>query len=97
MIQLHVFDKKHTLDSKIQTSKSKRWIKIYHAKSNHKNVGVATLISDIIDFKKRNIAGYAKVNIAGNAIVKGTIFIRFRKHKRMHKTKIDKVDKVKTK
>ena len=35
--------------------KVRGWKKIFHANGNHKKAGVATLISDKIDFKMKNI------------------------------------------
>ena len=50
--QLHAVYKKHTLNIKPKIGGNfPVWRKIHHANSKHKKVGVATLISDKIDFK----------------------------------------------
>ena len=48
----------------------KEWKKIFHANGNQKNAGVATLISDKIDFKIRTVT---RDNEGHYIMIKGAI------------------------
>ena len=49
---------------------SNGWRKLYHAKTNQQNAGVATLISDTEEFKSRKVIRYKERHYI---IIKGSV------------------------